>query len=75
MNEIPDVKTLQAQLVELQSQVAFQEDTIAALDAVVARQQRQIEHLLQRWDEHKTQLEAIGAELDKGPVDVKPPHY
>ena len=66
-------------LQELQSQLAFQDDTIAALnDAVSAQQQeilllrRQLELLKQRQDEQAAALEEIpGADV----ASERPPHY
>jgi SlyX protein len=63
------------QLVEVQSQLAFQEDTVRQLHEAVALQQqeimllrRQIELLKQRQDEQAT-------DMAPGAVDQKPPHY
>lgn len=68
---------LQQQVEELQSQLAFQEDTVSALNTAFAAQQReiltlqrQVALLKQRLDEQALQ---IG---DAGPgADEKPPHY
>ncbi len=67
----------QRQLVDLQSQVAFQEDALQALNDALAEQQReilmlrrQVELLKQRQDEQAAQLDDAGS-----PVDEKPPHY
>ena len=69
---------LVAQLAEVQSQLAFQEDTLATLNEALASQQqdilqlrRQLELLKQRQDEQAVQLET-------GPSAAaieKPPHY
>ncbi len=68
-----------AHLQELQSQLAFQDDTLAALnDALSAQQQeilllrRQVELLKQRQDEHAAAIEDLpGA----GAEQERPPHY
>lgn len=75
MSTSSELAQLRQQLVELQTQLAFQEDTITALDSIVARQQRQIEGLQSRWETHKAHLERISAELEKNVTDEKPPHY
>ena len=66
------------QLMELQSQLAFQEDTVRALNEALASQQqeiillrRQVELIKQRQDEHAVQLDPDLAPI----VDEKPPHY
>lgn len=69
---------LQQKLIDLETQLAFQEDTIAALDKVVVKQQQQIERLNEmllgtrtRLDEFIEQSDAVG----KGIQDERPPHY
>lgn len=65
------------QLVELQSQLAFHEDTVAVLNEVMATQQqellvlrRQVALLKQRQDEAQTHPDQGGSAGDE-----KPPHY
>ena len=74
-----EIEQLRRDLMELQSQLAFQEDTVQSLnDAMAAQQQeiltlrRQLELLKQRQDE-----QAVRHETDEagGPQDEKPPHY
>ena len=67
---------LEQQVMDLQSQMAFQEDLIGSLDAALAQQQqeilvlrRQLELLRQRQEE----LAEAGAA--GSPVNEKPPHY
>ncbi len=66
------------QLAEVQSQLAFQEDTLAALNEAVASQQQeilvlrgQLALLKQRQDEQAAQFDPSTA----APADEKPPHY
>ncbi len=66
------------QLAELQSQLAFQEDTVSALNDAVARQQqeilllrRQLELLKARQDEQAARFGPDGTPE----ADAKPPHY
>lgn len=75
MEESRELMRLRSQLVELQSQLAFQEDTLGALDAVVTRQQRQIERLLALWEAQSLQLEQITSALEQDVADDPPPHY
>ena len=74
-----EIDQLRRDLMELQSQLAFQEDTVQSLnDAMSAQQQeilllrRQLELLKQRQDE-----QAVRHETDEAgsPQDEKPPHY
>jgi SlyX protein len=74
-----DVETLKQQMLELQSQFAFQEDVVRNLDEALAAQQqeimvlrRQLELLRQRQQEQAVQHEM---ELSAAPPDDKPPHY
>ena len=74
-----DVDTLKQQMLELQSQSAFQEDALRSLDLALAAQQqeilllrRQLELLRQRQQEHTAQAESA---MPGMPADEKPPHY
>ncbi len=65
-------------LIEVQSQLAFQDDTIQALNSALTLQQqellvlrRQIELLKQRQDEQGSGLD----DDQSPPVTEKPPHY
>jgi len=70
---------LQGQLVELQTQVAFQEDTIAELNRALALQQQDLVQLQSQWELLKAQYAELQARLPAdGPgdlLDEKPPHY
>lgn len=66
------------QLVELQSQMAFQEDTAATLNEAVAAQQQEILVLRQQLTLLKQRQEEVQAQIDQGgpsPAMEKPPHY
>ncbi len=76
-----EIDDLRLQMAEVQSQLAFQEDTVQALNDALALQQqeilllrRQLELIKQRQDE-----QVVEAGLQTGPpgspVDEKPPHY
>ncbi len=72
----PDLLTL---VEELQTQLAFQEDTLSALNAALAEQQREILTLQRQMSLLKSQQDdhaAALADLPGGPpVDERPPHY
>jgi SlyX protein len=74
--EIDEVKTI---LNEVQTQLAFQEDTVQALNEAMASQQRdiltlrrQLALLKQRLEEQTMAQETGAAD---GIMDEKPPHY
>jgi SlyX protein len=74
-----DVDTLTQQMLELQSQLAFQEDTLSSLDTALALQQqeilllrRQVELLLARQQEYEANNDAGVAYTAR---DELPPHY
>ncbi len=74
-----DVERLQQQMMELQSQLAFQEDAVSSLDAALALQQqeilllrRQLELLRERQQAQERNGDAGG---NTAPVHEKPPHY
>lgn len=75
MAQAETIEQLRLQLHDLQSQLAFQEDTISALDAVVTRQQRQIDRLQALWDTQQERLEQVLIQLENGPPAERPPHY
>ena len=70
------IEELQQQLVDVQTQLAYQEDTVRQLNQALAAQQqeilllrRQMQLLKQRQDEQ------IHAGEATAPLDEKPPHY
>jgi SlyX protein len=74
-----DVDVLKQQMMELQSQLAFQEDAVRSLDEALAHQQqellllrRQLELLQQRQQDNTALNEAGSAGV---PANDKPPHY
>ena len=76
-----EMEELAQQVMEVQSQLAFQEDNVQMLNDALALQQqeilvlrRQLELIKQRQDE---QAVGTGHQTDQsdGPIDEKPPHY
>ena len=69
------IDDLKAQVVDLQTQLAFQEDTIAALDAVVTGQQQSIDRLTLLCDRLARQVDQVIAEIADQASPDAPPHY
>jgi len=71
-----DIDTLARQIMDMQSQLAFQEDAIGSLDRALALQQQEL-LLLRRQLEllHERQRETHAAAVAPEPADDKPPHY
>ena len=74
-----EIEQLRRDLMELQSQLAFQEDTVQTLSAAMAVQQqeilvlrRQLELLKQRQDEQSARY---APDEEAAPELEKPPHY
>jgi SlyX protein len=68
-------RELNTQLVELQTQLAFQEDTLQALDDVITRQQQSIDRLTQWQQRFERQLAELAGTAESAPADQRPPHY
>ncbi len=73
---VADIEDVMALLAEVQSQLAFQEDTVASLNEALASQQqeilvlrRQLELLKQRQDEQAAQS------VPETAAQERPPHY
>ena len=64
-------------IIEIETKLAFQEDTLQALNEVVCRQQNQIEQLEAKLVLLIDRYKQLSAEQGAGntPVDEKPPHY
>ena len=67
---------MREELVQLQTQMSFQEDTVAQLNDVVTRQQKQIDELMLAVEQLKKQLESMATEqLESQEEEAPPPHY
>ena len=66
-------------IVELQTRIQFQEDTIHKLDEVVIRQGETLDNLWRKIAELEDRIEQLvfepGAAGGNSPADDKPPHY
>lgn len=69
---------LQAQLIELQTQVAFQEETISELNEALGLQQLDIAALKRQWEVMRDRYRELQAQLPDSQDDADeppPPHY
>lgn len=66
---------LRMQLIELQTQLAFQEDALQALDKVVTDQQQRIDQLAQVNSRLEQQLTELSSWAEEQRVETPPPHY
>lgn len=62
-------------LTELETQVAFQDDVVQQLNAVVTTQQQQIEQLRHELRVLSEQLAALREKIISSGVEPPPPHY
>jgi SlyX protein len=66
-------------IVELQTRIQFQEDTIHKLDEVVIRQGALLDRMQRKLVELEDRIEQLGYERGaagrNSPADEKPPHY
>lgn len=68
----------QQDIEDLQSRLAFQEDTLAELNGIVARQDRQLSELTQAFTALVKKLDDMQYERERSgaaPADERPPHY
>lgn len=79
MTEKSDMQDMREQLIELQTQVAFQEEAIAALNQALSQQQQDLSALLRHSEvlrEQYAQLQANSAGVTAESVaQERPPHY
>ena len=65
----------EARLTELEIKLAFTEDLVERLDAVVIEQQRQIDRLMQELLRLREQVQQAGSARSGPSGDERPPHY
>ena len=74
-----DIDRLKQQVLDLQSQLAFQEDAIGSLDAALSQQQQEILVLRRQLElfrqQQKEQAERGGTNQNEILADERPPHY
>ena len=74
MSEIEELRKLALQLVDMQTQLAFQEETINQLNEALAQQQRDIEKLQTESRVLRQQYREIQQQPAVG-TEPPPPHY
>jgi SlyX protein len=67
--------SLEQALIDLQTRLAFQEDTLQSLNDTVADHQREIGDIRRQVGALIGQLEQVLSELDADGGSEKPPHY
>jgi len=70
-----EIEKLKLQLVELQTQLAFQEDTINTLSSELLKQQNDLERLTLRFDNINEQLTSTVEQMSEKVGEERPPHY
>ena len=75
MTNTEAVHELARQLVDMQTQLAFQEDTISHLNQALALQQRDIEKLQQESQLLRHQYREMQQHQPNTEVEPAPPHY
>ena len=71
-----EIENLQKKIIELETRLSYQDDTVLALNDVVASQQKQIDVLERQLQLLNKQIKALHPS-DIGPAEAEtpPPHY
>ena len=67
--------SLESRIMELESRLAFQDDTIQTLNDVLVEQQRLVERLQLQLSALARRQEEMQSSLDAGEDEAPPPHY
>lgn len=67
--------SIDARVMELESRLAFQDDTVQALNDVLVAQQRQIDLLEMRLAALARRQQELGESIGGGNDEAPPPHY
>ncbi|MFK0086455.1 SlyX family protein [Pseudomonas sp. NPDC090755] len=67
--------TLEARVMELESRLAFQDDTLQALNDVLVDQQRVVERLQMQMAALLKRYEEMAGQYQSGEEEAPPPHY
>ncbi len=62
-------------IIDLETRMAYQDDTIQQLSDVIYRQQKQIDKLEKMVELIVGKVQDISSSLPSAPQDEKPPHY
>jgi SlyX protein len=67
---------MEERLIELETRMAFQDNTLQTLNSVILRQQKEIDILRHEIDVLKTQIRALAPSLVASSTEeTPPPHY
>ncbi|CAM3165459.1 hypothetical protein BZK31_24850 [Pseudomonas floridensis] len=66
---------LDERVMELESRLAFQDDTIQALNDVLVTQRRELDHLQLQMAAMLKRQEELGSQFETFEEDAPPPHY
>jgi len=66
---------LESRVTDLETRLAFQDDTIQALNDVLVEQQRLVERLQLQLSALARRQEEMQSSLDAGEDEAPPPHY
>lgn len=71
------MKDIQENLIEIETKLAFQEETIEQLNDVIIAQQKTIDKLQRQLVQLNTKVEEESQHwnTDQNPIDETPPHY
>ncbi len=75
MPDTPDPNDIDKRLTDLEVKASFTEDLVDHLNALIVRQQRQIELLLREVGKLKDRAPDPGQGAARDPRDEIPPHY
>ncbi|AAY36453.1 MULTISPECIES: SlyX family protein [Pseudomonas] len=67
--------SLEERVMELESRMAFQDDTIQALNDVLVKQRRELDHLQLQMAAMLKRQEEMGSQFETFEEDAPPPHY
>ncbi|RMQ40043.1 Protein SlyX -like protein [Pseudomonas cichorii] len=67
--------SLEERIMELETRLAFQEDTIQALNDVLVIQRRELDRLQLQMAAMLKRQEEMGSQFDTFVEDAPPPHY
>jgi SlyX protein len=68
-------QSMQNEIIELETKIAFQEDMIQALNSTLAEQQQELVELKRDIEELQTQLRNLAPSLTAAITEETPPHY
>ena len=71
----PDLHILEQRITDLEIKASFAEDTVEQLNAVVVRQQEQIDRLIRELVELRNRAASAEPGAQPGLRDELPPHY